>query len=211
MAVGTTWATSSSGRRPVAWAPRTGTRCWPRCAGPCPCGTLSGETSSQGRARVGTGARHELSSNTLLCSLAGTVNAGVPRWSPQEPSWSLYPGCGGGTGPAGCLGTQGCLPLRTSRGLARARGGQPGIGPLCSHFELPNRPVPWPWGGLGLSELPTSHPCWETMHKDHESWRPGAVQGTGWGDTNKAQPLGVGKTRSPCPGDLLLADGGPST
>lgn len=131
---------SSLGRPPAAWAPHTGTRCWPRCAGPCLCGTPFGETSSRqngpGWAQSCPGPGPS-SAPMPLPSPAGAMNAGVPHRSPHEPSWSFCPDCSGGVGLAGCLGTQGFLPQRASWGWATTQERQLGTGPSCSHFEIP--------------------------------------------------------------------------
>lgn len=197
---------SSLGRPPAAWAPHTGTRCWPRCAGPCPCGTPFGETSSRqngpGWAPSCPGPGPS-SAPMPLPSPAGATNAGVPHRSPHEPSWSFRPDCSGGAGLAGCLGTQGFLPQRASWGWATTQERQPGTGPSCSHFEIPNRPLPWP-GALGLG-LSTPHPCWEASAKlGHvremgESWGPGAVLDTSRHDMKRTRPLGCPEDKTPLP------------
>lgn len=71
----------------------------------------------------------------------------------------------------------GFSPTEDQLWLDQDLGGQPGTGPLCSHFEIPQKVCPSAWGGgLGLSALPTPHPCGEAMHRSRmRLGGPGAV------------------------------------
>lgn len=69
-------------------------------------------------------------------------------------------------GPGWKSGDPGLLPIEDRLWLGRDLGSATRHRPPVPPFSDPQKVCPSAWEDLGLSELPTPHPCWEAMHRD---------------------------------------------